>query len=307
MRSLIGVDRGTAEINTSEEISFRATVRKYKNDEIVLNGDSKIIVEFEGDKYVIGEKGKTSTEMFKSKSKETKLLILTAIALGYPNQFIQTNLITGLPIQRYAEDKEEMKDLFANTRVDITINGEFKTIDIFKVEVFPESAGAFFTIPEAIDGLIIDIGGLTVDCAWFESNDNDNTQRKLKSYGTYQQGILPLYRQIANRLSTKYSISLDEWDIPRILKMGLTINGKKIKDLEIDQLLLDYVNQIIQGLEFEYPIKSIENIYLCGGGSVLLYDIFKEKINRAILIDDPSFANAIGYKMLGEVLFNEES
>ena len=64
----------------------------------------------------------------------------------------------------------------------------------------------------------------------------------------------------------------------------------------IPALYEDRFKEIYNELKLNYPINS-EAVVLQGGGSSLLGDVFKEKI-QGLFIDDDLFANAKGYKML---------
>jgi len=294
---IIAVDKGTTFTKT-ENISFKSTIREYKEDEINFSQD-KIIVKYNNKKYVIGDKGKTNTDLFKSKQEETKLLILTAIVLDNPEEPIKrVKLVTGLPIGRYAEERYNMIKLFENTKNELWVNGLKYIVEIKETEVFPEGASSFYYV-EADEGLVIDIGGLSVDIAQF------NKGKVLNKYSTYKMGIMPLYRQIANRLNNKYSLSLDEWDIEDKIKNGLFINGHRI-NINADDLINNHVQQILQAIEFEYDLPIIKNVFITGGGGYLLYPYFKEKIKRVQLMPEPQFSNIHTYKILAEVLFNEK-
>lgn len=293
---IIAVDKGTTFTKT-EKISFKSTVREYKDNEIDFSQD-KIVVEYENKKYVIGDKGKTNTDLFKSKHEETKLLILTAIALSNPTPIQKVKLITGLPIGRYAEEREDMIKLFQSTRNEMKVNDLRYIIEIQETEVFPEGASSFYAI-ETDEGLVIDIGGLSVDIAQF------NKGKVLSKYSTYKMGIMSLYREIANRLNNIYSLNLDEWDIEDKIKNGLFIDGKP-KKLECDDLIHSHVQKILQAISFEYDLPVIRSIFLTGGGGEFLYPYFKEKIPRIELMPNAQFTNVYTYKILGEVLFNEK-
>lgn len=296
---IIAVDKGTAYTKTSELISFKSTIRKYDENEINFSQD-KIIVEYFDNKYVIGNDGKTNTNLFKSEQEETKLLILTTIALSVRLPKIQTHLVTGLPIGRVGYERENMKRLFQYTSNNIFINNFKYTINIGRVEVFPEGASSFYYLQDVSEGLIIDIGGLSIDTALYTKN------RKLSKYSTYRLGVLPLYRQIANYLGSKYSLTLNEWSVQEILQNGLFINGRNI-DLDIDNIVSPYIQQILQALEFDYNMPSINNIFLTGGGGEFLFPYIRKIIPRTKLMDNPRYTNVLSYKLLGEVLFNEES
>lgn len=291
---MIGVDKGTTYTKTDRGIIIRSTVRSYRENEVLLNED-KSIVEYEGSKYIIGEKGNYSTDLMKAKHNNTKLLILTAIALSNQEDYISTPIVTGLPIGLFSSNKNDMKGLFRINDIErIAINGIRKTIRITGIEVFPEAAGAFYS-QNYTDGLIIDIGGLSIDTALFQN-------KKLVKFSTYSMGIMKLYSKIANKINSQYDLSLTEWDIENILTDGLYIYGQKV-ELEIDYLVKEHVQQIIERLKLEYDLKVINNILLTGGGSYWISKYFKKELPQAKLMENAQFANAVGYRNIGKVIF----
>jgi hypothetical protein len=57
---LLGIDKGTTYTKTDKKLCIRSTIRKYKDNDIMLN-DEKILFEMGGQKWIVGEKGNYST------------------------------------------------------------------------------------------------------------------------------------------------------------------------------------------------------------------------------------------------------
>lgn len=297
---IIAVDKGTTYTKTSDMFSIKSVIREYKPTEINFSQD-KTIVEYKNNDYVIGEDGKTNTNLFKSQQEETKLLVLTAIALSNPLEIRKkVHLMTGLPIGILGYEGDNMKNLFQNTSNKINVNGLNYIIDIDKVEVFPEGASSFYYLQNINEGLIVDIGGLSIDIALFKKGG------KLQKYSTYRLGVMPLYRKIANYIGSKYSITIDEWKVEEIIKNGLFIDGKK-QDLDIDAIINQYIERISQALRFDYNVPAIKNIFLTGGGGAFLHPYIQKIIPRIRLMQNPQFTNVLSYQLLGEVLFDEKN
>ena len=158
---ILGIDRGTTYTKTNLfKEPFRSTVRKASSDDDISRGS--IIVDYQNQRYIIGEKGEFETDLMKSKDKNTLLLTLVSIALSTGDEIINAKIVTGLPIGYYGEQKNELKQMLNGTFHNITINGINKSIKINRAEVFPEAAGAFFSV-ELNNALIIDVGGISVD------------------------------------------------------------------------------------------------------------------------------------------------
>lgn len=293
---MLGVDKGTTYTKTDKGLIIRSTIRAHTKNEVLLN-DEKTIVEYQGQKYIVGEKGNYSTDLMKSQHENTKILILTAVVLSYPNDdFISTDIVTGLPIGLYSSQKQQMKELLQkNNTHQIVINNRKKYIKFTNVEVFPEAAGAFYSQSEYDDGLIIDNGGLSIDTALFQN-------KKLIKYSTYSMGIMKLYSKIANYINSLYDLSLTEWDIERILQEGLFIYGEKV-ELELDHIVKSHIDEIVSRLKLEYDLKAINNVLMTGGGSQWIFPSLRKDIPQAKLMANNQFANAKGYYNIGQAIF----
>lgn len=293
---ILGIDKGTTYTKTDKKVCIRSTIRKYKENDIILDND-KIILEIDGQKYIIGDKqGNYSTDLMKSQHYNTKVLVLTSAGLSCPDEErIVVDIVTGLPIGLYSSQKEEMKEMFHNTFNEIKINGERKIIHIRNAEVFPEGAGAFYSQDEYEDALVIDLGGLSIDTALFQ-------RKKLKKYSTYSMGVIKLYSKLANRINSEHDLSYTEWDMEEILQDGLFIYGKQV-DMKIDDIAIEHTKEIIERLSLEYDLKSTRNILLTGGPSQWLSKYFELDMPQLKVMDGNQFNNAAGYRNIGQVLF----
>lgn len=292
---MLGIDKGSTYTKTDRKLCTRSTIRKYRENDIVLD-DDKIILEMDGQKYIIGEKGSYSTDLMKSQHFNTRALILLTIGLSYPqDEWITTDIVTGLPIGLYSSQKQLMKETFQGTNNEIKINGKRKNIRIRNAEVFPEAAGAFYSQSEYEDALIIDFGGLSVDMALFKG-------KKLKKYSTYSMGMMKLYSKLANKVNAEHDLSYTEWDMDELIREGLYIYGKKM-DIGINDLVIEHCKEIIERLSLEYDLKSIRNVLLTGGPAEWLEKYLAIDIPQRKVMQQSQFTNAIGYYNIGQVIF----
>jgi len=290
---MLGYDKGTTYSKVSNGFIIKSTIKELGEHDVVL--DSKNILEYEGKKHIIGEKGEYSTDLMKSQHQNTLLLLLACIGLNSHDDYIEERIVTGLPIGLYSKQKEQMKELFKPNELHrIVINGHKKIIKIKAVEVFPEGAGAFYSQNEK-DALVIDIGGLSIDTVEFKGG-------KMGHYSTYSMGIMKLYSKIANYINSEYDLSLTEWDIEDVLATGLTIYGQRV-DLNYHSIIEEYTKEIIARLKLEYDLKAIRNIILAGGGCKVLEPYLKAYIPQCRPINNAQFANVIGYYNIGKVVF----
>ena len=293
MCKIIGVDKGTAFTKTNEGLCIRSTLRRMRKDEFVLNAE-KTVLEVNGIEYIVGEQGSFGTDLLKATHENTTILSVTALAMTEGNVF---DMVTGVPIAMYRNQKQRMKELFKDTQWNITLNGVKKNISIKNVEIFPEAAGAFFSQSAIKDAIVVDIGGLSVDVAQFKGG-------KLVNSSTYPKGTLKLYSKIANYLNAQYAISLKEWDIHNVLLNGLYLYGNKI-NIDLDELLFTHTNDIASDIMLDYDIAAEKNVLFAGGAAEWLMGYVG--MPQAIIIDDPQFANVKGYYNVGKKLFGNDT
>lgn len=290
---IIGIDRGSAYVKNSNKQQFKSTV-KLVSDDIIID-KNQILVEYKNSKYIIGEEGNYATDLMKSQNEDTLLLILTMLAQE-PTTFLNIDLITGLPIGLYSNQKQGMKELLQNTTHTIIFNNKRKIINIRRCEIFPEGAGVFYSQDQYTNALIIDVGGLSIDVALFEN-------RKLKKYSTYPLGVMKMYNKLANKINGKYDLSLDGWETEQVINNGLTIDGQVANvDSIINNIKEEHIQNIINRLKLDYDLKMIPNILLAGGGSII-HEELKSHFVQATIIKNSQYANAIGYKSVGKALF----
>jgi plasmid segregation protein ParM len=242
-------------------------------------------------------------ELNKVNKELTRVCILTS--LSQYGEYNEYQVVTGLPIGLYKAQKEQLKEMLLNNRrVDMEINRQRRIISITKAEVFPQAAGIFYTIDkreyeEYSSVVITDIGGRSVDFALFE---RINGKWKLTRYSTIMEGTLTLCSKVINLVNSKYELSLKVEDGETVLRKGLQIYGEK-QDLSfLKQVVADHVEAIYRELYLSYPIKTSKHV-LGGGGAYLFKDIITRKIPDTIIAPNAQFANAIGFKKVGEALW----
>lgn len=162
--------------------------------------------------------------------------------------------------------------------------------------MFPQGAGAIYAYNIEGDVLLLDIGGYTIDIAMFE---NRHGKSQLVKYNTLYKGVISLYSEIIGEANKKYDLSLDVDYGEKILSNGLSIFGEK-QDLSwLKPIFENYVDDIMNNLKLNYPYSTLD-IYLCGGGAYVLSNAFKRQIKNVSMLGGGQFANAKGFKRLGD-------
>ena len=256
-------------------------------------------IEIDNKKYYVGE-GKLDTEYRKVDKKNYITMLYTAISLATKSPNVK--LVLGLPIGQIQEDASELINLvMSNSNKTVKINGNQMTINIQDIEVMPEGV---CTKEDTYNGIIIDIGAGTTDCAIMSTVRGC---RKIKKPISIPRGINTFYQEVADRLNEEYTrigLDLDMEDVEEILDNGFfEYEGDKYK-VDSYSLYTEFAEDIIGKLRAaKYPLKN-KLVSITGGGSIAPYQAFRDIIGKNCeLQDDPLIANARNYYEIGVNLF----
>lgn len=293
--SIIGADLGYTYTKTSDMVIFPS---KYTEVQPLLGGRK---LKIDGSSYYVGD-GNGTVELNKIDSDVTKVCLFYALGKSR----IDANgvkLVTGLPIAQYQKHKDEFKKMLLDNRYKTIAvdDSPEKRIYIDDVKIYPQGAGALYGQNVTTDAIVVDIGGRTVDIAYFSITDNI---RKLEKSGTLYSGTLALYSEIASTVNARYDLSLNENEAQRILTQGLTINGESQDVLFLKPVLSDHIKNICEHIRVNYPANTTP-IYLCGGGALLLQKVFEQQFKNIKMLENSQFANALGFKRVGEAIWQK--
>lgn len=286
---ILGIDVGNYSVKVSPNVSIKSLVAYEEN----ILGSSNVL-EMDGKKYIIGE-GEFETELNKSSKDNFLPLLFTAIALSTEDTFNQ--VVCGLPINQYKSNKEELEQLVNNNKMKLVqINGKTRKIVIEEFKVYPEGVAAYYSLDTSEDIIIVDIGGRTTDIAYICS-------KKLSLSSTVAVGTLNIYKAVAERLNGEYSMDLSLPMIDRIIERGeLKIDNKEIDLRFITEILKTNFMKIKQDLDFKFPART-EKIVLVGGGAKLFSRAFIKRYPWCEVAENNVYANAQGFKKVGESLW----
>lgn len=286
---ILGVDLGNWNIKTSEWNVFPSRYTTIEN----LLGATGDVLEYEGTKYYIRE-GKLENNYDKANKETNIILFLYALALQKERYF---KVVVGLPALTYKTSRDTFKEkLLENKVYKLKINGIEKTIIIEDLIVFPEGAGAYYSLSQRTkNAVIVDIGGGTTNIVNFKNG-------KLDKCTTLGKGMIELYNNVREYLNSTYTLKLELEDIEVIMREGLRVDGNKISFAFIKPIIDSFVKDLMNELR-NYPIRT-SKVLLTGGGSKLLKGPLS-KIPGLEVIDDYLFSNAKGFKKVGEAKWKE--
>ena len=274
---IIGIDIGNYATKTSSLVIFDS---KVTNNSLL----GKNPFEAESDIFYVGE-GNYDTEYRKVKKKHIRIMFLYALTLSTND--INNKIVVGLPISQYKADREEMKQLLMQPRMNVvSLNGIQRKLYIEDVEVYPEG------LISVEDGILVDIGGRTTEVALVENF-------KVTSSFSVPEGTLNLYSDFANLINTHYGLDLKQSDAERIIRHGLKIDGMVADVTFAQDAFRSFVENLVSQIQIKYPVKTLP-VTILGGGGQLLFNPIKKRIPNSTLAENPVFANALLFKTVGE-------
>ncbi|WP_142415378.1 ParM/StbA family protein [Hathewaya massiliensis] len=293
---IIGIDLGNYGVKTSERVSFLSKI----SDLEAFTEENKTI--YEGKELYVGE-GEFSTDWDKSMKETTLPLLFTALSRSSKENVFQ--VVLGLPIQQYKQNKDKLKDLIERNRgKTLNVDGEERDIIIADVEIAPEGASAYYNL--SIDNkklignkplTIVDIGGRTTDVCLFKD-------KKIKAFKTIPVGMLNVYTDIITEVNSRFTESFKLEDGENILKEGLFLYGEQQDISFIKPILQRHFNSIYKELQLNFELSK-GYVLLTGGGSLIFKSAFKNRLRNLIISNDPLYDNAIGFEKVGEQLWLE--
>ncbi|MGL5712217.1 MAG: hypothetical protein ACRCX2_04305 [Paraclostridium sp.] len=298
----LGIDIGNMLIKTSKGIVFEGRISEDKP--FMTDCD---VIEFEGKTYYI-EQGIYEHKPLKYKKKNYLPLLGAAIIKSTDANSI--NLVTGLPITQYKTEYDNlMKFLDEHKVMKFKFNGKERMIVLNKFDVYPEGVAIFNTLPkdilkqlEGVDVLIIDVGSKTTDCVIFKWN-SDGT-RTLLDPKSLPIGTHNVYNRVRTEINEKFGTRKTLEEVIDLFKTrSLVINGEK-QDLSfLNDVISKELDKIVNDLELEYDIASIQPL-LCGGGSSMMHSMFVSLYPSTVVSSD-IFGNSDGYEIVCNSLFEE--
>ena len=286
---ILGADLGNWNVTTSEGDIFPARYTVVEN----ILGATGDVLEYEGTKYYMRE-GKLENNYDKANKETNIILFLYTLALQKERYF---KVVVGLPALTYKTSRDTFKEkLLENKVYHLKINGIEKTIIIENLIVFPEGAGAYYSLNQRPkNAVIVDIGGGSTNIVSFKSG-------KLDKCTTLGKGMIEIYNNVREYLNSTYTLKLELEDIEIIMREGLRVDGDEISFTFIKPIIDSFVKDLMNELR-NYPIRT-SKVLLTGGGSKLLKGPLS-KIPGLEVIDDYLFSNVKGFKKVGEAKWKE--
>lgn len=278
-----------------------------------------LVVEIDGEKFFVGSLANRQSEFTqatlsgdRTNSKEFKVLFLTACALLANNLEQQFTIVTGLPVNEFAEYKESLKESLARNHK-MKLDDNSFNLAIQNVRVISQPFGTIFNI--LLDGRgdlrnkeyanmkigVIDIGFRTTD---FAVADSLEFVDKLSNSTTV--ALSTAYKLIARTLNEEFGIDKPFYQLDELIRSGyINYSGKQldINDLVSKAFILTTQNIISEVGSLWSNLWEFDQIIITGGGSEHLYPYIKTHLDKLPLKLESQLSNAVGYQKLANRSF----
>ena len=310
----IGLDIGysnTKIISGDRRASFPSVVGTPDKARFSLNGTDAIVLE-EPDRALIGQEAVAQSRFLRrredrkfTQSAEWGMLFLAALTEMTKATSANLVVVTGLPVAFY-DDKARVQDrLLGNHRV----RREDRAAQSFQVEdvrVIPQPFGALLNEALSTTGKIVntalatgnvgvvDVGGKTTNLLSVR-----NLSERTRETTSVSVGAWDIVRSLRGWLAKEYpDLELRDHDVARVVQdRCISYYGDEIElgDV-IDEILEPMAEQVIaEATQLWNGAAGLKAVLVAGGGALLLGEYVKRHFRHAVVVDEPVFANALGF------------
>lgn len=248
---------------------------------------------------------KFNDQKFKNESEIIKLIAGIELLSETKEDIKINNLIVGLNIGAYKENKEEFEKEYSGKDIYYFVGDEGRNVYIENVECFPQGVASLYD--ELLDDEgnvfndalfdsrigVIDIGGKTVDACVFE-----DTQIIRDSLVSIDQGTTRAFKKAGDRLG----VPADNLEHDYLL--GKEETYYKGDAIPLEPVITDefesLAQEIYDKIQFNWTDEDrLEMIILCGGGAATIKKHLDSLFNEDLsMTNDPQFSNVRGYVKL---------
>lgn len=297
----IGIDLGNCNLKTSKKIIVPALITRGGNYLISTGYE----INFNGELFIIGE-GDYDTNLNKLSKENLLPMLCLAAGLSTKEEFIR--VVLGLPINQYRSNKNKMLEIIEENKIlNFKLNGLDRCICIEEASIFPEGVATYYSLDiekrKALvdqDLIILDIGGRTTDIALLKAGK----KRSVAKSTSLDVGMINIYSDMINEINSLYTLGLNIEDAEGILKNGLEVDGEKQDTSFIKNIVRNNIEKVFKELNISYPVRT-SPLIVTGGGGKSFFKSLKKRYPTAQLVEDNLFSNAIGYKRVGDKLWQD--
>lgn len=306
MTIFIGVDNGNFNQKTRHHVFTTGLFESDKPETM-----SSDLIHFNGAYYSLTH-SRQNYERDKTKDDNAFVLTLFGIAKELlsriskgeiePASHYNITLGVGLPPGHFKRQHERFKGYFLKhgRNLSFTYNKQDFNIVIDDVFVAPQAYAAVASKPSDLNRYpryyIVDIGGYTTDVLLMTNNRPD-----VDTVRSENMGMIHLYNEIKNRISTDFELDLVDSQIDDVLQGRMHVLTQDVV-ASIYRVCDDYFERLLGALlERGVDFRTTPATFI-GGGAIILHEsiVNSERIARADFNSDIK-ANAIGYEELAKI------
>ncbi|HEX2953572.1 MAG TPA: ParM/StbA family protein, partial [Bacillota bacterium] len=303
-------------VGAGQDLTYRSELTTY------VDPIENLSVSIEGKKYFVGDLAIRQSEILSrslgenhAQEKNTKILLLTALALFVQGDSEEFNVVTGLPPSYYLAFKDELAEMVkGNHSIIINTDGtdRKKTIVVDKVKIIPQPLGTLFQKLFNQNGVledkdmarsrigIIDVGFRTTDFAVADKLEYIDKM----SYST-ATGMSNAYGLVSEHLRNQFRIYKENFELDEIIQEAKIKIAGKVHDLtQVKKEAFEQVAaKILTEMNSIWDRRELDLIFVSGGGGKALADYLLPELETAVLIEDSQIANVHGYLKLAQKVF----
>ncbi len=219
-------------------------------------------------------------------------------------EFPVINLVTNYPLNVYNSETKEAFEDFLKTEdfIHVFLDKKQKMFWLKNCTVFPQTVPVSYVNPKSFNNQIkgiIDIGGMTCQGVILDSF-NIVPDSKF----TENLGCLNLYNKVRKELNSYFTVNIQDYEMPAIIKNGLRENTQKSLEI-IDEVIRSHIKEIQNAIKVNNWNEHNIPIMFTGGGSLLLKAYLEEMFPYVEFSQDPLWDNVKGLRKVGEVFYEK--
>lgn len=297
-------------------VAAHAHTLKFQEDEISSKYPGDQLTDSDGD-WFIGDlavkhapteqqimlQGRTSNEDFNMAFRVRMMCAAISKLMQFQNgDVIHIQIATGLPVNHMGDAPALKAALVGRHKID-TNNASF-VANVISCVVMPQPYGTIYSQMMTESGdlnpfhtaqrtAVVDVGRFTIDCTL----DDDGEYVDADS-DTLEAGVFTAQERISAIYEKEFRKKPSHAQIEKLLRTGgVRVNGEPVDYTEYVQEALKPLRDGVKSLMGKLwgTAGDIDLILLSGGGVGLVDADTYQAYSQARVVDDPQFANAIGY------------
>lgn len=315
----IGIDIGYSAVKAqakARRATFASVIGTPDRSRFSLNGTNEILLR-DPHNVLVGGDAVTQSRFLRRRedrnwieSVEWYTLFLASLTELTTATRADVNVITGLPLAFY-DDKRTVERVISGEH---TVSRDGRTAQRFTVtgvRVIPQPFGALLSVCLNDSGRIVDVDLATGNVGVIDVGGKTTNLLAVKSLSEIARdtasvsvGAWDAVRGLRGFLEREYpDLELRDHEIAGIIQArALTYygDGADIGDV-IDEMLAPLAEQVIaEATQLWNGAAGLKAILVAGGGALLLGPYVKRHFRHAVVVDDPVFANAVGFWKFAE-------